>query len=442
MTTKSSTLITDHDVVNPICAGIDVHRDIIHVTLTKSEGKKLSLEYRKFRTIKSDLKEMLIWLLENECPIVGMESTGKYWLPILNVLEGHVAINLYNARHAKNIPGKKTDKSDSKWIAMITRHEYIASSFIPCAQTRHSRNLARFRKSTVESRTRIRQQIHGILDTCGIRIATYVSDIFGRSGWFLLDRIANNLPISKDILRMHLHGSLIKKIDDILEAMDGDVCETHRIILRMQISEEKRLSGLIREVEEEIEKLIIDTPKKIDLLERLKEIPGFAERSALLLIAELGTDLSSFPDAKHFSSWAGLAPGRKESAGKNRSGRIQVRQHYLRALLVEVAFAATRCKETYYNSKYFKLKGRMSSQKAVIAIARKLSVAVYKIIKEGKTFKELTPDYIPMDSMARDFKTLKYMTKRLDKETIKAYLDSLSDPPTDADLDNPPPDTL
>lgn len=254
-----------------------------------------------------------------------------------------------------------------------------------------------------------------------------MSDIFGASGRFILHSIAHDKPLSKDILELRMHAPLDKKVAEIYEALKGTVKESDRELLRMHLEEEKRLSDIIDNIEATLEKMVMDTPERVDIVNRLLEIPGFSKRSATLLVCEIGIDLSSFPDSKHFSSWCGLAPGKKESAGKNLSGRIHVRQHYLRSLLVEVALASTRCKGTYFNSKYYELKKRKSTQKAVIAIARKLSIAIYVIIKEGKNFKELTAEYVPIEAQARDLRNIQRIAKKMGKEAAFSILEQVFD---------------
>jgi len=417
-----------HEAVNHICAGIDVHRDKVNVTIAKSEGDQVRFYYNVYWTIKSSMEEMLSWLKSYGCTVLGMESTGKYWRPVFNVVEGSIPIYLYNARHIKNIPGKKTDKKDSQWIARITRYELIGHSFIPDSLTRSTRDFVRYRKSIVESRTRVRQQVHDILTSCSIRIAICMSDIFGISGRFLLESIAHNWPLSKAILESKMRPPLNKKVDEIYEALDGFVKEPDRVSLRMHLAEEKRLCNEIDDIEDKLEKMVLCTPEREDVVTRLIEIPGFSKRSAILLVGEIGIDLSSFPDPKHFASWCGLAPGKKESAGKNLSGRIHVRQHYLRSLLVEVAFASTHCKDTYFNSKFFELKKRKSTQKSVIAIARKLSLAIYMIINKGKQFKELTANYVPIEAHARDLRNIQRLARKIGKEATIAYLEQIFEP--------------
>jgi transposase len=424
------------EAVNQNCAGIDVHKEKINVTIARTEGKKVRYYYQVFNSIQSDLQKMLAWLKENQCTVVGMESTGKFWLPVYNVLENHVKINLYNAKHIKNVPGKKTDKKDSQWIARITRHELIGCSFIPDAHTRGTRDLVRMRKVKVEERTRYRQQMHDILTSAGIKIANYMSDIFGTSGRFLLNCIAEGIVVNHIMLKEKMHGPIKQKIDKVFEAMQGDVENHHRFLLKMLIEDEHRISKEIDQIEQKLDELALNSEERREVHRRLIEVPGFSERSALLLIGEIGIDLRTFKDAKHFASWCGLAPGLKESAGKNLSGRIRVRQRYLRSLLVEVAFAATRCSESYFNSKFRQLIRRKSVQKSIIAIARKLANVVYLIIAKGEIYEDLGYDYVPLDAQARDFNNLKRVVLKYGKDAALAYLEQISEIPKREDTNN------
>jgi transposase len=284
---NGTSFFNGHEAVNHICAGIDVHRDKVNVTIAKSEGNQVRFYYDVFWTVKSSLEQMLAWLISNGCTVVGMESTGKFWKPVFNVVEGYIPIYLYNARHIKNIPGKKTDRKDSQWIAKVTRYELIGHSFIPDSLTRATRDLVRYRKSLVESRTRVRQQIHDILTSCGVRIAVYMSDIFGVSGRFLLKGIASNWHFTKAVLESRLHPPLNKKVDKILEALDGFVKDSDRESLIMHLTEEKIISTSIESVEDKLEEMVVCNRDREEAINRLIEIPGFSRRSAILWLAKL-----------------------------------------------------------------------------------------------------------------------------------------------------------
>jgi transposase len=333
-----------------------------------------------------------------------------------------IDVQVYNARNMKNIPGKKTDKADSEWIAKITRHALLMPSFIPKQQIRDSRQLSRSRKSVVQQRTCVRQMIHGLLDSASIKLSSVVSDIFGTSGMNLIKLMISEEAITEKRIRQLVHGPLCSKTDILIAAMDGYIRPTHIDLLQKFMEMERYLTDKILKLESDLKTFLLDSPEKTDMYKRITEIPGFSERSALLLLSEIGFDLSSFPASKNFCSWAGLVPGKKESAGINKSGRIQVRQRYLRGLLVEVSLASTRCKDTFYKAKYFDLKNRTGANKAIIAIAHKHAKAIYQVIKEGKSYRELTSDYVFRNLNAKDKARLAKITERMGKDAAIKFI--------------------
>lgn len=414
------------EIVNKNCAGIDVHRDFVSVTqIIETDQHQLLSDYREFRTVKKELLKMRDWLVDSGCTAVGLESTGKYWFPVHNVLEGEVDVKVYNARHMKNIPGKKTDKADSAWIAKITRNDLLQSSYIPEKQIRDARLLSRMRKSLVQIRSQIRQMILGTYDAAGIKLSSVVSDVFGTSGRNLTDLLLNREIITEEKVIDAVYGPLCNRAAELMSAMDGYMRDTHIYVISTYLKMENQLSDQIKQIEARLHTFLIDTTWKKELLERIIGIPGFTERSALLLISEIGYDLKTFSNEKKFCSWAGLAPGKNESAGKNRSGKIQVRQRYLRALMIEVALSATRCKDTYIKTKYSMLKNRIGGKKAVVAIAHCLAKAIYRAIKDGMEYKELTSDYVSKVQRNRDVNNLTRLTNRMGKDTIIELVNAL-----------------
>jgi transposase len=409
--------------VNKICAGIDVHRDFVSVTLiSENEDGKIQTDYKSFTTVKKDLLALRDGLLSKGCTTVGIESTGKYWYAVHNALEGAIDVHVFNARNMKNIPGKKTDRADSQWIAKITRHALLMPSFIPKRQIRDSRIFSRTRKSLVQQRTCIRQQIHGILDSASIKLSSVVSDIFGTSGMNLIKLLMSGKPITEAIIKKLVHGPLCNKTEALLNALDGYFRYAHLLLLQTLLDEEKGLTDKIRNIEAKLKTFLLDSPEKIDIFERIIKIPGFTERSALLLLSEIGFDLSSFPSSKNFCSWAGLAPGKHESAGINKSGKIEVRQRYLKSLLIEVALAAVKCNNTYYKAKYHSMKYRTGSSKAIVAIAHKLAKAIYEIIKEDRDYIELTNEYLTTYMYQKDMSKLSKLAEKMGKDFIITHL--------------------
>ncbi|MDD2228385.1 MAG: IS110 family transposase [Candidatus Cloacimonetes bacterium] len=322
-------------VVNRNCAGIDVHRDFVCATTLCGPDGAIESEYRTFKTTKKELVMLRDWLLEQKVRVAGVESTGKLWFPLLNVFSEHIQLLVYNARNIKNLPGRKTDKADSEWIAGITRHALITPSFIPDKQIRETRLISRTRKSLVQQRTSLRQQIHSILDSADIKISSVISDIFGYSGTNLLKLLCENQTITEAIVKKSIHSSMLKKLDRIMEGLDGYFVEVHRNQLKELLDLHNVYTTKIEILEIQLKKLLLDDEKKIAVKEKLMEIPGMAERSATLVLSEIGFDLSSFSNCRKFCNWVGVAPGKNESAGRNKSGRILMRQRYIRSLLTE-----------------------------------------------------------------------------------------------------------
>lgn len=412
-----------YQIVNQICAGIDVHKDFVSVTLLCNRSQNdVYCEYREYKTIKQELIKMREWLLSYNCKTIGIESTGKYWHAVHNAVDGLIDVNVYNARNMKNLPGKKTDKADSEWIAKITRHALLMPSFIPDKQIRDARVLSRSRKSLVQQRSRVRQSILGVLDSAGVKLSSVVSDVFGTSGMNLVKLLMSGEPITEKRIRKLVYGPLCNKTEVLIAAMDGYVRPMHIYALQELLELEKELTNKIANIELELSAFLLDSPEKKEVFERILLIPGFSDRSAMLLLSEIGFDLKTFPAGMNFCSWAGLAPGKNESAGTNKSGKIQVRQRYLRALLVEVALASTRCKNTFLQAKYHSLKSRIGGNKAVIAIAHCLAKAVYRAIHDKKEYYELGANYVSLNQYDKDLKRLSRITDRLGKDAVMAYL--------------------
>lgn len=414
------------DSVNRICAGIDVHRDFACVAIVqRSTTGDTILGFQQFSTVKQEMLRMREWLLENKVTVAGIESTGKYWYAVFNALESSIKLNLYNARNIKNLPGKKTDKADSIWIAKTTLNDSLASSFIPDAQIRDARTVARFRKSLVQNRTRYRQQTHGLLESAGIKISSLISDLYGTSGKNILTIIADNLPYNEIILKKKVRNQIRRKVPALMIALDGYIRPSQRELLTTLLSIDKYFTNKIQEAEQKLKGILLDSPEKIEILDRIIALPGFSETSALILLAEIGFDLTTFPTIKHFCSWAGLCPGSHESAGKNKSGKIQTRQKYLRGLMIEIALVSVCRKDTYLRAKYFTLKARIGANKAIIAIAHKLLKAVYLAIKENKSYYELTAEYISISQYAKDQRTLNRISNRIGKDALMVLVNGI-----------------
>lgn len=412
-------------VVNQICAGIDIHRDTANITLLydDSEGQTVK-EYREYRTHKANLMEMKEWLVEHHCLVVGMESTSKYWHPVHNVLEDQIKVLLYNARNVKNIPGKKTDKSDSEWIANITRYNLIKGSFIPHQIIRDTRLLSRTRTEIQQSRTRLRQCIHGILQSAGIKLSSNMSDIFGKSGLNLLNLLSHNRNYNEAIIEKSVYGPLQKKVKLLMDSMDGYMRPAHRLALRQTMEATNQLTVHKEVFEKALCSFLIQKSEQQSTFDRLKQIPGFSDISALLLLSEIGFNLDSFARVEAFCSWAGVCPGNKESAGKKLSGKIYTKKHNVKTLLIEVAWVSVKMKETYYSAKFLQLRARKGPNKAIVAIAHKIAKAAFAIIKYGRVYIELTPAHINFNNINRSTKLVKQAIQCLGLDAVKELINT------------------
>lgn len=380
-------------IIHPICCGLDIHKDKISTCLIYEKDNEVDIEIKEFSGFTDDLIRLREWLLEHQCPVVAMESTGVYWRPVHNILEGYVQVVLVNARHYKNVPGRKTDIGDSQWLAELLRHGLVKGSFIPPQQIRQWRDLTTMRKQFVLTEADYRRRIQKLFECANIKLDSVVSDLFGKSGRNLMELLLTvpTEQISKDDIQLCLRGRLCKKTEEVFRAIKGFFTDHHRfqLVLYLKIIDELRES--IQHVDSKLRETMRD---ERDVLKRLKEIPGISDTSAATIISLIGTTLESFPTMASLCSWAGLCPGNNESAGKRKSGRSPVRKHPLKTTLVEVAWSAIKVRESYYKEKYYRLKSRRGAKRAIIAIAHKILKAIFSIIKYGKKYKELGGDYL------------------------------------------------
>jgi len=360
--------------------------------ITVDSSGKAKQEVKNFGTFTKDIKKLKKWLLENNCPIVAMESTGIYWRPIYNILENDLKLILVNARHIKNVPGRKTDISDSKWLASLLRHGLLKGSFIPKAEIREYRDLTRLRKNYTESLGDFERRVHKLFETANIKIGSVVSDLFGATGRNLINLLCDeNAKISINDVANCARGSLKKKVDELFISIEGFFKDHHRFQL-------KALMETITNLEQQISLITarLDEIMSIhqDLLDRLDEIPGIDRVSAQAILSEIGVTLDEFIVMEALACWGGLCPGNNESAGKRKGGKSPVRKHHFKTILIEVAWAAIKKKGSYYKAKYYKLKARRGAKRAIVAIAHRISKAIYRIIKYGERYKELGEDYL------------------------------------------------
>ena len=398
-------------VVHPVCCGLDVHKKKISACLiTVDEHGQEQYDIEEFGTFTNDLLNMKKWLTDNGCPIIAMESTGVYWRPVHNVLEGFMEVILVNARHIKNVPGRKTDISDSKWLAGLLRHGLLRGSFIPPKEVRQWRELTRLRRIYTESLADYKRRIHKLFETANIKIGSVVSDLFGVTGRNLISLLCDESELSLENIRANSKGGLKSKAEELLSSVQGFFEDHHRFQL---IGMMEVIAGFETKIAEITDRLDALTAGHQDLLDRLDEIPGIDKKSAQSIVSEIGVTLDEFMCMAALASWAGLCPGNNESAGKRKIGRTSVRSHPFKTILIEVAWAAVKKKGSYYRAKYFKLKARRGPKKAIVAIAHRISKAIYNIIKNGDTFRELGEDYLTAQTKQRTIKNIKQRAKQL-----------------------------
>lgn len=405
---SNSTLI---QIVHPVCCGLDVHKDKISACLiTVDEAGAEQHEIREFSTFTQDLKKMKEWLLENNCPVVAMESTGVYWHPVYNTIEETMVVVLVNARHIKNVPGRKTDISDSKWLAGLLRHGLVKGSFIPPENVREWRELSRLRKTYTESLADYKRRVHKLFITANIKIDSVASDLFGLTGTNLIDLLCTDSELTLEKVKKLSKGRLKKKATVLYQSLHGYFKDHHRFQLIGMMESINLFKKQIDRINDRLESLTLEHK---DLLERLDEIPGIDKKSAQSIIGEVGITLVEFKSMSAFVSWAGLCPGNNESAGKRKSGRNAVRNHPFKTVLVQVAWAAIKKKGSYYKAKYYKLKARRGARKAIVAIAHRIAKAIYSIIKNGDEYKDLGEAYLNKPNKQRVLKSLAKKAEQL-----------------------------
>lgn len=384
--------------------GMDIHKEIVVVTI---QGKGIKTLTKSFHTYTSSLIKLRDWLKKHKITHIAMESTGVYWKPIYNVLGDDFEILLVNARHVKNVPGHKTDKKDSKWLCKLLLSGLLKGSYIPERQIRELRDLTRYRKKLVQMISSEKNRFQKILEDANIKLSVVLTDTFCKTGLKMLHVIVNEQNYNPRQLLSMVHGRVKANRKDIQEALTGYVTDHHRLMLKMIWDNMARLETTMLEVDSSIEKATVVLGIELDLLQ---QIPGVGKKGAIGIIAEIGADMSQFPDHKHLASWAGMCPGSNQSAGKNKSGRITYGNKYLRSTLVELGWAASRTKNTYFESKFKSMVGRRGKKKTIIALGHKILIAAYHIIKDKVEFKELGPDHL--NNFRRD-KLVAYYKKQL-----------------------------
>lgn len=392
------------EVVYRCCCGIDVHKRMIVACL--NEGGKQEL--REFGTTTSAIKELANWLTESGCEMIAMESTGVFWKPLYNLFE-LMDLNaiIVNASHMKALPGRKTDVKDAEWIADLLRHGLLKASYIPSREQRELRELTRYRKSLIEERCRETNRLQKILEGANIKLDSVVKDINGKSARKLLEKIiANEMPDSGEVSQM-IHGRMRPKLDQLMKAIDGITTPLQRKLLAQIIDHIDDLNRRVTSLDEMVKEYIAEYETAIAAID---EIPGIARRSAEVILAEIGTDMDRFPSAAHLCSWAGVCPGNHQSAGKRKHGKTTKGNKTLKSILTQCAKAARTSKDSYFSAQYQRIAARRGKNRATVAVAHSMLIAIYHVLKNNVPFHDLGSDYY--DTFNREHKIKSYL-KRL-----------------------------
>ena len=372
-------------IVYPICCGIDVHKTFVVACIASTIKGVTTYKRHRFSTYTKGLKELSQWLCENNCKDVCMESTGKYWIPVFNVLEDSCNITLAHPKYVKAIRGKKTDKKDAKWIADLFKHDLVAGSFMPPLAIRQLRDLMRYRFKLTNFMSSEKNRLQNCLTVSNIQLGNVVSDTFGKSSMNIIDKILGNpLDTTFDIEPL-IHGSMKKKLSDLELAIDGYITPEQADKLKVIKQHYEDLQSRKADLEKIILSLAESYTEEINLI---LTVPSFKNIfSAIAVVSEIGVNMDVFPTAKHLCSWAGLTPTNNESAGKKKSVRISRAGCYIKPLLVQCATAVVKSeKHPEIRNRYLKLKKRRGHKRAIIAIARMLLTAIYNILKKKEPY--------------------------------------------------------
>ena len=372
-------------IVYPICCGMDVHKSFVVACIASTNDKGVTTyKSKRFSTFTNDLRFCAQWLAENNCQDVCMESTGKYWIPVYNILEPSCNIVLAHPKYVKSIRGKKTDKKDAKWIADIFKHDLVSSSFMPPADIRQLRDLMRYHFKLTNFTTGEKNRMQNCLTMSNLKLDDVFSDVFGKASTNIINHLLSN-PSEKltDVSNFRTKG--MKATDEqVLSAVDGCICAEQAEKMRIIRSHMDNLELC----KLNLESLILSVSEKyLPQLNLVLTVPGIKTFSAITVISEIGVDMSVFPTSKHLCSWAGLTPQNNESAGKKKTTRISRAGAYIKPLLVQCALNAIRKKSNpEIRNRYLSIKKRRGHKKAIIAIARMLLTAIYNILKKNEPY--------------------------------------------------------
>jgi len=380
------------------CAGFDVHKDSVMVCLLIDRAEPI---IRQFATTTQELLRLRDWLIEHGIKHIAMESTGVYWKPIWNILEDGFELMLVNAQHIKQVPGRKTDVSDCQWIADLLRHGLIRASFVPPSPQRDLRELTRQRSQLIAERARVANRIQKTLEDANIKLGSVASDILGKSSRDMLETLIEDPNADPLKLAQLARSAMRPKIPQLALALNGKLRDHHRFMLKQLLDQADYLGKQIQTFEDRIDQIMIQAGREADAeakgeegpfakaVRRLDPIPGINRRAAQSILAEIGHDMSRFKTAAHLASWAGLCPGNDESAGKRRSGHTRFGNRWLKQMLVQCAWAASRTKRSYFHGMYHRIKARRGHKRALIAIAHAMLTTMWYLLSRTTQYADM-----------------------------------------------------
>ena len=398
------------------CCGIDIHKKIVVACVIVKSRKKTCT----FGTMTDDLLQLCAWLKENDVQMVAMESTGSYWKPVFNLLEAEeIPAILANAWHIKNVPGRKTDVNDAEWIADLLRHGLIRASFVPKRDMRELREIVRYRASIVEERARECNRLDKVLQGANIKLTSVASSTDTKSGFEMCKAMVGG-ETNVDVLAAMAKGAMKSKEKDLKRALKGLIGEHQRMMLGSMLEHIEALDALLIKLDKEIEERLSNERGFIKMLD---EITGVGERSAQVIVSEIGTDMDQFPTDAHLASWAGMCPGNNESAGKRKGGKTRKGNSTLKKTLVQCGKAAGRSRNSYLGSMYRRIAARRGANRAAVAVGHAILVICYHMIKDGTCYNELGADYF---SKLRKHDILRSTVKRIESLGYRVTLEEIS----------------
>ena len=371
------------------CAGLDVHKKTVVACARLTKGRKVERHVETFPTTTSGLLGLLQWMHDHGCTHVAMEATGVYWKPVWHILEGSFELILANARHVKNVPGRKSDVNDATWLADLLAHGLIRPSFVPPAPIQELRDLTRTHRQLIRERARHSQRIQKVLEDACLKIASLISNLLEGSGRAILDALVAG---ETDPERLADLGWRLRKSsrEERVEALRGRITAHHRYLLDLHLRQIDAIDKGIERLEAHLDEVLEPFREAVELLQ---DIPGIAVTMARTVIAEIGTDMSRFPTAGHLVSWAGLCPRQDESAGKRRSTRLRKGASWLKTALVQAAWGAVRTRSSYFRAQFYRLRARRGPKKAIIAVAASLLTVIYHILRDKVPYRDLGSDH-------------------------------------------------